>query len=256
MMLDFLMNPLVLAIVIGPIAGILWTKFLNNDSDNDESDFYNNLNVIGNGDITANQGSNIQIGKGNQVTNNNHHYSSGQPPKSEGDGEFAFFTVVGFITAFLYIRYSDWALAISLLFLLFNLAFSLVYRENSQVKLIKLIGYSALFYILFLVYRSPIDPYYIAVAESLKGQGLSSYIEAFRTGELPFSVIKTALMQAAALLFSILSAQMIRTAPLNRGLVHNAKRLFVLSIGVSIPFYLLYIDAANGHIIALVGELI
>ncbi|NOJ06390.1 hypothetical protein F0236_21905 [Vibrio splendidus] len=255
-MLVFLTNPLVLALVIGPIAGIFWTKFLNKDSDDDESDSCNNLNVIGNGDITANEGSNVQIGKGNQVTNNNHHYNGGQLPRSEGDGELVFFTVIGFITAFIYIRYSDWAIGICLLFLLFNLAFTLVYRESSQVKLIKLIGYSALFYILFLVYQSPINPYYVAVVKGLRGQGLKAYIEAFRLGELPFSVIRTAIMQAGSLLFSILSAQMIRTTLLNRGFVHNAKRLFVLSIGVAMPFYLLHIDAANGHIIALLGELI
>ncbi|CAK3388691.1 hypothetical protein [Vibrio crassostreae] len=255
-MMDFLINPLVLALVIGPIAGILWTKILNKDSDDDESDCSNNLNVIGNGDITANERSNVQIGKGNQVTNNNHHYNGGQPPRSEGDGELVFFTVIGFITAFVYIRYSDWAVGLCLLFLLFNFAFTLVYRESSQVKLIKLIGYSALFYILFLVHQSPINPYYVAVVEDLKGQGLKAYIEAFHLGELPFSVIKTAIIQAVTLLFSILSAQMIRTTPLNLGFVHNAKRLIVLSIAVAMPFYLLYIDAANGHIIALLGELI
>ncbi len=255
-MLDFLMNPLVLALVIGPIAGILWTKFLNKDSDSDESNSCNNLNVIGDGDITANEGSNVQIGKGNQVTNNNHHYNGSKPPKSEGDGELAFFTVVGFITAFIYIRYSDWAIGLCLLFLLFNLAFTVVYRESSQVKLIKLIGYSALFYVLFLVYKSPINPYYVAVVEGLKGQGLKAYIEAFRLGELPFSVIKIALIQAGALLLSILSAQMIRTAHLDRGLVHNAKLLFMLGTGIAIPFYLLHIEAANEHIISLLGELI
>ena len=144
-MLDILTNPLVLAILIGPIAGILWTKILNADSRKDVDLLKGPIEVSNSGNITASDEGNIQIGHGNKVTN--HNYNRSQPSKSQGDGEAFFFVVFGLIAAILYIRYQEWALGFSFLFLLFNLAFTLCYIETKKAKSIKTIAYGVLFFL-------------------------------------------------------------------------------------------------------------
>ncbi|MCG6263344.1 hypothetical protein K6U64_09785 [Vibrio vulnificus] len=255
-MLDILTDPIVLAVLIGPIAGIVWTKILNADSRNSEGLSKGHVRASNSGTITASDDSNIQIGHDNNVTNHNHHYNSGQPPKSQGDGEVFIFGVLGVIAAILYIRHREWALGFSLLFLLFNAAFTLGYFESKNTKAIKALAYGVLFYILYSIYRSPIDPYYVSVVQALKGQGLKVYIEAIRLDHLPFHIILTAISQAGALFLTVFASHAIRTTHAERGFVNNLKKLGVMVIALAMPLYLLNLEAVNAQIITFIGEAI
>ncbi|ENM7918009.1 TPA: hypothetical protein ACMDXF_000929 [Vibrio parahaemolyticus] len=255
-MLDLLTDPIVLAVLIGPIAGIVWTKILNADSRNGEGLSKDHVNVSNSGTITASDDSNIQIGHGNNVTNHNHNYNGGQPPKSQSDGEVFIFGVLGVIAAILYIRHREWALGLSLLFLLFNAAFTLGYFESKNTKFIKTLAYGVLFYILYSIYRSPIDPYYVSVVQALKGQGLKAYIEAIRLDYLPFHIILTAISQAGALFLTVFASHAIRTTHAERGFANNLQKLGVMVIALAMPLYLLNLEAVNTQIITFIGEVI
>jgi|GEM_PF-4916439 len=253
-MLDLLTDPIVLAVFIGPIAGIVWTKILNADSRNNEELSKGHVRVLNSGTITAIDDSNVQIGHGNKVTN--HNYNGGQPPKSQGDGEVFIFGVLGVIAAILYIRHREWALGFSLLFLLFNTAFTLSYFESKNRKFIKTLAYGVLFYILYCIYHSPIDPYYVSVVQELNGQGLKAYIEAIRLGLLPFHIILTAITQAGALFLTVFASHAIRTTHAERRLANNLKMLGVMVIALAMPLYLLNLEAVNAQIITFIGEAI
>ncbi|EIV8617980.1 hypothetical protein MA795_003470 [Vibrio vulnificus] len=255
-MLDILTDPIVLAVLIGPIAGIVWTKILNADSRNSEGLSKGHVRVSNSGTITASDDSNIQIGHDNNVTNHNHHYNSGQPPKSQGDGEVFIFGVLGVIAAILYIRHRELALGFSLLFLLFNAAFTLSYFESKNTKVIKALAYGVLFYILYSIYRSPIDPYYVSVVQDLKGQGLKAYVEAIRLDLLPFHIIFSGITQAGALFLTVFASHAIRTTHAERGFANNLKKLGVMVIALAMPFYLLNLEAVNTQIITFIGEVI
>ncbi|WP_432455037.1 MULTISPECIES: hypothetical protein [unclassified Agarivorans] len=253
-MLDLLTDPLVLAVLIGPIAGIVWTKILNADSRNGEGLSKGHFRVSNSGTITASDDSNIQIGHGNNVTN--HNYNGGQSPKSQGDGEVFIFGVLGVIAAILYIRHREWALGFSLLFLLFNTAFTLSYFESKNTKVIKTLAYGVLFYILYSIYRSPIDPYYVSIVQALKGQGLKAYIEAIRLDNLPFQIILTAISQAGALFLTVFASHAIRTTHADRGFAKNLQKIGVMVIVLAMPLYLLHVEAVNALIITFIGEVI
>ncbi|HDZ3706674.1 TPA: hypothetical protein RSW70_000882 [Vibrio cholerae] len=255
-MLDLLTDPIVLAVLIGPIAGIVWTKILNADSRNGEGLSKDHVNVSNSGTITASDDSNIQIGHGNNVTNHNHNYNGGQPPKSQGDGEVFIFGVLGVIAAILYIRHREWALAFSLLFLLFNAAFTLGYFESKNSKFIKTLAYGVLFYILYSIYRTPIDPYYVSVVQQLKGQGLKAYVDAIRLDYLPFHIIFTAISQAGALFLTVFASHAIRTTHAERGFANNLQKIGVMVIALAMPLYLLNFEAVNAQIIIFLGEAI
>ncbi|MCG7490501.1 hypothetical protein MHN79_13475 [Vibrio sp. Of14-4] len=255
-MLDLLTDPIVLAVLIGPIAGIVWTKILNADSRNGEGLPKDHVNVSNSGIIAASDDSNIQIGHGNNVTNHNHNYNGGLPPKSHGDGEVFIFGVLGVIAAILYIRHQEWALGLSLLFLLFNAAFTLGYFESKNTKFIKTLAYGVLFYILYSIYLSPIDPYYVSVVQALKGQGLKAYIEAIRLDYLPFHIILTAISQAGALSLTVFASHIIRTIHAERGFANNFQKLGVMAIALAMPLYLLNLEAVNTQIITFIGEVI
>lgn len=255
-MLDLLTDPIVLAVLIGPIAGIVWTKILNADSRNGEGLSKGHVSVSNSGTITASDDSNIQIGHGNNVTNHNHNYNGGKPPKSQGDGEVFIFGVLGVIASILYIRHREWALGFSLFFLLFNAAFTLGYFESKNTKVIKTLAYGVLFYILYSIYRTPIDPYYVSVIQALKGQGLKAYIEAIRLDHLPFQIILTAITQAGALFLTVFASHAIRTTHAERGFANNLKKIGVMVIALAMPLYLLNLEAVNAQIITFIGEAI
>lgn len=255
-MLDLLTDPIVLAVLIGPIAGIVWTKILNADSRKGEGLSKGHLKVSNRGTISARDDSNIQIGHGNNVTSHNHNYNGGQPPKSQGDGEVFIFGVLGCIAAILYIRHREWALGFSLLFLLFNAAFTLGYFESKNTKVIKTLAYGVLLYILYSIYQSPIDPYYVSVVQALKGQGLKAYNEAIRFDYLPFHIILTAISQAGALFLTVFASHAIRTTHAERGFANNLKKLGVMLITLAMPLYLLNFEAVNVQILAFIGEAI
>ena len=259
-MLDILTDPIVLAVLIGPIAGIVWTKILNADSRNSEGQSKGHVRVSNSGTITASDDSNIQIGHGNNVTNHNHNhnhnYNGGLPTKSQAEGEIFLFGVLGVIAAILYIRHREWALGFSLFFLLFNTAFMLGYFESKNTKVIKTLAYGALLYILYSIYRSPIDPYYVSVVQALKGQGLKAYIEAIRLNYLPFQIILTAISQAGALFLTVFASHAIRTTHAERGFAKNLKKLGVMLIALAMPLYLLNLEAVNAQIITFIGEAI
>jgi hypothetical protein len=255
-MLDLLTDPIVLAVLIGPIAGIVWTKILNADSRNGEGLSKGHVSVSNSGTITASDDSNIQIGHGNNVTNHNHNYNGGQPPKSQVDGEVFLFGILGVIAAILYIRHREWALGFSLLFLLFNAAFTLGCFESKNTKVIKALAYGVLFYILYSIYRSPIDPYYVSVVQTLNGQGLKAYVEAIRLDHLPFHIILTAISQAGALFLTVFASHAIRTTLAERGFANNLKKLGVMVIALAMPLYLLNLEAVNAQIITFIGEAI
>ena len=250
-MLDLLTDPIVLAVLIGPIAGIVWTKILNADSRKDEGLSKGNLKVSNSGTISASDDSNIQIGHGNNVTNHNHNYNGGQPPKSQGDGEVFLFGVLGGIAAILYIRHREWALGFSLLFLLFNAAFTLGYFESKNTKVIKTLAYGVLFYILYSIYQSPIDPYYVSVVQALKG-----YIEAIRLDYLPFQIILTAITQAGALFLTVFASHAIRITSSEQRFLNNLQKIGVMVIALAMPLYLLNFEAVNAQIITFIGETI
>jgi hypothetical protein len=255
-MLDLLTDPIVLAVFIGPIAGIVWTKILNADSRNSEGLSKGDVSVSNSGTITASDDSNIQIGHGNKVTNHNHNYNGGQPTKSQAEGEIFLFGVLGVIAAILYIRHREWALGFSLFFLLFNAAFTLGYFESNNTKVIKTLAYGVLFYILYSIYRAPIDPYYVSVVQSLKGQGLKAYFEAISSGLLPHNIILTAISQAGALFLTVFASHAIRTTHAERGFANNLKQIGVLVIALAMPLYLLNLEAVNAQIITFIGEAI
>ncbi|EIA1497124.1 hypothetical protein K6778_004531 [Vibrio parahaemolyticus] len=255
-MLDLLTDPIVLAVLIGPIAGIVWTKILNADSRNGEGLSNGHVNVSNSGTITASDDSNIQIGHGNKVTNHNHNYNGGQPPKSQVDGEVFLFGILGVIAAILYIRHREWALGFSLLFLLFNAAFTLGYFESKNTKVVKALSYGVLFYVLYFIYRSPIDPYYVSVVEDLKGQGMKAYIEAIRLDYIPFHIILTAITQAGALFLTVFASHAIRTTHAERGFANHLKKLGVMVIALAMPLYLLNLEAVNAQIMTFIGEAI
>ncbi|RZP96104.1 hypothetical protein D8T65_23500 [Vibrio vulnificus] len=255
-MLDLLTDPIVLAVLIGPIAGIVWTKILNADSRNSEGLSKGHVSVSNSGTITASDDSNIQIGHGNNVTNHNHNYNGGQPTKSQAEGEIFLFGVLGVIAAILYIRHREWALGFSLLFLLFNAAFTLGYFESKNTKVIKTLAYGVLFYILYSIYRSSIDPYYVSVVQSLKGQGLKAYVEAIRLDHLPFHIIVTAISQAGALFLTVFASHAIRTTHAERGFANNLKQIGVMVIALAMPLYLLNLEAVNAQLITFIGEAI
>lgn len=255
-MLDLLTHPIVLAVLIGPIAGIVWTKILNADSRNSEGLSKGHVNVSNSGTITASDDSNIQIGHGNNVTNHNHNCNGGQPTKSQAEGEIFLFGVLGVIAAVLYIRHREWALGFSLLFLLFNAAFTLGHFESKNTKVIKTLAYGVLFYILYSIYRSPIDPYYVSVVQSLKGQGLKAYIEAISSDLLPHNIILTAISQAGALFLTVFASHAIRTTHAERGFANNLKQIGVLVIALAMPLYLPNFEGVNAQIITFIGEVI
>ncbi|MGR5305092.1 hypothetical protein [Vibrio mediterranei] len=255
-MLDLLTDPIVLAVFIGPIAGIVWTKILNADSRNSERLSKGDVSVSNSGTITASDDNNIQIGHGNKVTNHNHNYNGGQPTKSQAEGEIFLFGVLGVIAAILYIRHREWALGFSLSFLLFNAAFTLGYFESKNTKVIKTLAYGVLFYILYSIYRAPIDPYYVSVVQSLKGQGLKAYFEAISSGLLPYNIILTAISQAGALFLTVFASHAIRTTHAERGFANNLKQIGVLVIALAMPLYLLNLEAVNAQIITFIGEAI
>ncbi|RTZ18256.1 hypothetical protein EJ063_05570 [Vibrio aquaticus] len=255
-MLDLLTDPIVLAVFIGPIAGITWTKILNADSRNSEGLSKGHVSVSNSGTITASDDSNIQIGHGNNVTNHNHNYNGGQPTKSQAEGEIFLFGVLGVIAAILYIRHREWALGFSLLFLLFNAAFTLGYFESKNTKVIKTLAYGVLFYILYSIYRSPIDPYYVSVVQSLKGQGLKAYVEAIRLDHLPFHIIVTAISQAGALFLTVFASHAIRTTPPEHRFTNNLQKIGVMVIALVMPLYLLNFEVVNAQIITFIGEAI
>ncbi|WCP69433.1 hypothetical protein LYZ37_15540 [Vibrio tubiashii] len=255
-MLDLLTDPIVLAVLIGPIAGIVWTKILNADSRNSEALSKGHIRVSNSGTITASDDSNIQIGHGNNVTNHNHNYNGGQVTKSQAEGEIFLFGVLGVIAAILYVRHREWALGFSLLFLLFNAAFTLGYFESKNTKVIKTLAYGVLFYILYSIYRSPIDPYYVSVVQALKGQGLKAYIEAIRLDLLPFHIILAAISQAGALFLTVFASHAIRTTHAERGFANNLKKIGVMVIALAMPLYLLNLEAVNAQIITFIGEAI
>lgn len=255
-MLDLLTDPIVLAVLIGPIAGIVWTKILNADSRNGEGLSKGHVGVSNSGIITASEDSNIQIGHDNNVTNHNHNYNGGQPPKSQVDGEVFLFGILGVIAAILYIRHREWALGFSLLFLLFNAAFTLGCFESKNTKVIKALAYGVLFYILYSIYRSPIDPYYVSIVQTLNGQGLIAYVEAIRLGHLPFHIILTAISQAGALFLTVFASHVIRTTNAERGFANNLKKLVAMVIALAMPLYLLNFEAVNAQIITFIGEAI
>ncbi|CAK1829975.1 hypothetical protein BCT35_22790 [Vibrio lentus] len=255
-MLDLLTDPIVLAVLIGPIAGIIWTKILNTNARKDECLPKGNVKVSNSGTISASDDSNIQIGHGNNVTNHNHNYHSGQPPKSQGEGEVFIFGVLGVIAAILYIRHREWALGFSLLFLLFNAAFTLGYFESKSTKVIKTLAYGVLLYILYSISRSPIDPYYVSVVQALKGQGLKVYIEAIRLDYLPFQVILTAITQAGALFLMVFASHAIRVTSAEQRLLNNLQKIGVMVIALAMPLYLLNFEAVNAQIITFIGEAI
>ncbi len=244
-MLDLLTDPIVLAVLIGPIAGIVWTKILNADSRHSEGLSKGHVSVSNSGTITASDDSNIQIGHGNNVTNHNHNYHGGQPTKSQAEGEIFLFGVLGVIAAILYIRHREWALGFSLLFLLFNAAFTLGYFESKNTKVIKTLAYGVLLYVLYSIYRSPIDPYYVSVVQSLKGQGLKAYVEAIRLGHLPFQIIVTAISQAGALFLTVFASHTIRTTPPEHRFANNLQKIGVMVIALVMPLYLLNFEVVN-----------
>ncbi|EKO3435954.1 hypothetical protein ACXQF3_004169 [Vibrio fluvialis] len=255
-MLDLLTDPIALAVLIGPIAGIVWTKILNADSRNGEELSKDHVRVSNSGTISASDDSNIQIGHGNNVTNHNHNYNGGQPPKSQGDGEVFIFGLLGVIAAILYIRHREWALGVSLLFLLFNAAFTLGHFESKKTKAIKTLAYGVLFYILYSIYRSPIDPYYVSVVQALKGQGLKAYTEAIRLDYLPFQIILTAISQAGALFLTVFASHAIRTTSAEQRFLNNLQKIGVMVIALAMPLYLLNFEAVNAQIITFIGEAI
>lgn len=255
-MLDLLTDPIVLAVLIGPIAGIIWTKILNTDARNDECLPKGNVKVSNSGTISASDDSNIQIGHGNNVTNHNHNYNGGQSPKSQGEGEVFIFGILGVIAAILYIRHREWALGLSLLFLLFNAAFTFGFFESKNTKVIKTFAYGVLFYILYSIYRSPIDPYYISVVQALKGQGLTAYVEAIRLDYLPLQVILTAISQAGALFLMVFASHAIRITSAEQKFLNNLQKIGVMVIALAAPLYLLNLEAVNTQIIAFIGEAI
>jgi len=255
-MLDLLTDPIVLAVLIGPIAGIVWTKILNADSRNGEGLSKGHVRVSNSGTISASDDSNIQIGHGNNVTNYNHNYNGDQPPKSQVDGEVFLFGLLGVFAAILYIRHREWALGFSLLFLLFNAAFTLGYFESKNTKFIKTLAYGVLFYILYCIYHSPIDTYYVSVVQELNGQGLKAYIEAIRLGLLPFHIILTAITQAGALFLTVFASHAIRKTHAEKGLASNLKKLGVMVIALAMPLYLLNLEAVNAQIATFIGEAI
>lgn len=253
-MLELLTDPIVLAVFIGPIAGIIWTKMLNADSRRGRSLSKGNVRVSSNGSITASDDSNIQIGHGNNVTNHNYNYNGSHRSKSQGKGEVFIFAVLGIIAAILYIRHQEWALGVSLLFILFNAAFTLGYFESKSTRLIKILAYSVLLYTLYYIYRSPIDPYYISVVEQLRGRGLKAYIEAIRLGYLPSSIIFTAINQAGALFITIFVSHAIRTTSADQRFDKNLQNIVVMLIALAMPLYLLNFEAINAEIITFIGK--
>ncbi|ELI0634686.1 hypothetical protein Q8344_002316 [Vibrio harveyi] len=255
-MLDLLTDPIVLAVLIGPIAGIVWTKILNAGSRKGEGLSKGHLKVSNRGTISASDDSNIQIGHGNNVTNHNHNYNGGQPPKSKGDGEVFIFGVLGCIAAILYIRHLEWALGFSLLFLLFNAAFTLGYFESKNTKVIKTLAYGVLFYILYSIYQSPIDPYYVSVVQALKGQGLKAYIEAIRLDYLPFQIILTAITHAGTLFLTVFASHAIRITSSEQRFLNNLQKIGAMVIALAMPLYLLNFEAVNAQSLAFIGEAI
>lgn len=253
-MLDLLTDPIVLAVLIGPIAGIVWTKILNADSRDGEGLSKGHVRVSNSGTITASDDSNVQIGYGNKVTN--HNYNGGQPLKSQGDSEVFIFGVLGVIAAILYVRHREWAFGFSLFFLLFNAAFTLGYFESKNTKIIKTLAYGVLFYILYSIYRSPIDPYYASVVQALKGQGLKAYIEAIRLDYLPFQIILTTISQAGALFLTVFASHAIRTTSAEQRFLNNLQKIGVMVIALAMPLYLLNFEAVNAQIITFIGEAI
>ncbi|EOG9060548.1 hypothetical protein ACLK5F_001298 [Vibrio fluvialis] len=187
-MLDLLTDPIALAVLIGPIAGIVWTKILNADSRNGEELSKDHVRVSNSGTISASDDSNIQIGHGNNVTNHNHNYNGGQPPKSQGDGEVFIFGLLGVIAAILYIRHREWALGVSLLFLLFNAAFTLGHFESKKTKAIKTLAYGVLFYILYSIFHLSIAhrPLLRQCRSSVKGTRIKSLYRGYSLGLPPF----------------------------------------------------------------------
>ncbi len=253
-MLALLTDPIVLAVLIGPIAGIVWTKILNADSRNGEGLSNDHFRVLNSGTISVSDDSNIQIGHGNNVTNYNHNNSVDQPPKLEGDGEVFIFGVLGIIAAILYIRHREWALGFSLLFILFNAAFTLSYFESNNTKVIKALAYGVLFYILYSIYRSPIEPYYVSVVHDLKGQGLKADVEAMRFDLLPFHIIFSGITQPGVLFLTVFASHAIRTTLSEQGLASNLKNLGVMVIALAMPLYLLDLEAVNDQIVTFIGE--
>lgn len=246
-MVEILFNPIALTIVIGPIAGIIWSKVFNN-----KEKCRGDVNTL-NKDITISTGdkSDVQVGQGNQInkiTNTNNY--SGSNSANNVEGEFAFFVVIGVAVMFLYLSYQSWAMGIALTVLLFSLSFTVFGKEPLYIKLFKSFLYIISGYVLYQVFTSPIDPYYTESISNIKGEGLVGYIKYLLSGALPFEVIKVGITQAGALVFIVMFANTFRSTILSKAWSENLKVMAIFLLISALPLYVINLDSANKYIVS------
>lgn len=246
-MVEILFNPIALTIVIGPIAGIIWSKVFNN-----KEKYGGDVNTL-NKDITISTGdkSDVQVGQGNQInkiTNTNNY--SGANSANNSEGEFAFFVVIGVAVMFLYLSYQSWAMGIALTVLFFSLSFTVFGKEPLYIKLFKSFLYIISGYVLYQVFTSPIDPYYIESISNIKGKGLVGYIKYLLSGALPFTIIQNGIGQAGALVFIVISANTFRATDLLKTFPNNLKVMAIFLMFSAFPFYFLNLDSVNQYLVS------
>lgn len=200
-----LTDPIFLTVIVGPVAGYIWSKYLDSSNNNEKpSSGYIDQSVDLSG---SNNNGNMQIGSNNRIQNVTNHYQSPRPVSGDGQAEMVFAGMIAVIVTIAYLTYPAVSLIAALSVVLFCFVFTCSYSETVAAKLYKSSLYLVLLYTLYSVWITPVPQEYLDTVSHLKG-----YIHFAVSGfpGIPFDIFLLALQQAGAFFMVVVMAHVIR----------------------------------------------
>jgi hypothetical protein len=250
---NVLTDPIFLTVIAGPVAGYIWSKFLDNNHGGKPPSGSVDQSVDLSGSNINNSGT-MQTGSNNRIQNVTNHYQAPRPVSGDGQAEMFFAGMVAVIVTIAYLTYPVVSLMAVLSAVLFCFAFTWSYSEAVAAKLYKSGLYFVLLYALYSVWHTPVPQEYLDTVSHLKGGGLKGYFHFAVSGfpGIPFDIFLLALQQAGALFMVIVMAHVIRVTSFSVSVRTSVQMIPIMTICAFSPLYILYQQEASQFIFQMV----